>query len=228
MSNEIGFWQHIRTLLPRRRLLWLAGLAVVAAVGLWQARQYIDLTPSGVRALIEPLGWWGAAVLVGMIGAILVFPIIPATLLQVGAGVIYGPWVGFVVALCGDIVGASAGFAVARRWGREFLMRRLSEAEQASFAALSARVTPINIVLLRILPGPAYTLVSFAAGCAPIGWVRYVVSSVLGVIPALALLTLAGDLSTRNPWLAAGVGVIFVGVMMLLNKVAQKYNKSLE
>jgi uncharacterized membrane protein YdjX (TVP38/TMEM64 family) len=227
MSNDIGFWQHVRTLLPRQRLLWLVGLGIGAAVVLWQARQYIDLTPSGVRALIEPLGWWGAALLAIMIAGILVFPIIPATLLQVGAGVVYGPWVGFVVALCGDMLGASAGFAVARRWGREFLMRRLSVAEAASFDALSARVTPINIVLLRILPGPAYTLVSFAAGCAPIGWARYLASSVIGVIPALALLTLAGDLSTRNPWLAGGVGVVFVCVMVLLNKVAHKYNKSL-
>ena len=99
MSNDIGFWQHVRTLLPRQRLLWLVGLGIGAAVVLWQARQYIDLTPSGVRALIEPLGWWGAALLAIMIAGILVFPIIPATLLQVGAGVVYGPWVGFVVAL---------------------------------------------------------------------------------------------------------------------------------
>jgi hypothetical protein len=47
------------------------------------------------------------------------------------------------------------------------------------------------------------------------------------VAPGLALLTLAGDLSTSQPWLAGAVGVGFVLLMLLLNKVAQKYNNSL-
>jgi uncharacterized membrane protein YdjX (TVP38/TMEM64 family) len=52
-------------------------------------------------------------------------------------------------------------------------------------------------------------------------WWRYVFFSVLGVVPALAMLTIAGDLSTSNPWLAAGVGVVFVVMMIGLSRLVR-------
>jgi uncharacterized membrane protein YdjX (TVP38/TMEM64 family) len=70
-------------------------------------------------------------------------------------------------------------------------------------------------------------MVSLAAGCSDIAWWRYLMASLLGVVPTLALLTLAGDLSTSQPWLAAGLGVVVVVLMVVLNKIAQKYNNSL-
>lgn len=218
----------LRTLLTPRRIVYLSIAALVVLAGLWWVRQYIDLTPSGIRALIAPLGWWGAGVLSLLIASILVVPVLPATIAQVGAGLLYGPWWGFVVVMAGDVVGSLVGFAIARRWGRRNpLYNRLSDDEQAAFNQMCQHITPMRILLLRILPGPAYTMVSLAAGCSDIVWWRYLVASLLGVAPTLALLTLAGDLSTRQPWLAGVLGVVVVVFMVVLNKVAQKYNNSL-
>lgn len=227
MNQDISPWQHLRTLFPLRRIAWLVMVMGICGVGLWQLQQHIDVSPQGIRMLVEPLGWWGVSVLGLCITVILLLPVIPATILQVGAGVIYGPWLGFGITLIADVLGALIGFMIARRWGQHVIQRRLSPNEQVSFAALCQQVSPINIIVLRILPGPAYPLVSFAAGCSGLSTQRYVASSMLGVAPALALLTLAGDLSTHQPWLAALVTVVYVCVMVLLNKIAQKYNKYL-
>ena len=227
MNHDTSPWQHLRTLFPPRRVAWLVLLMTICGVGLWQLQQRIDISPQGIRTLVEPLGWWGVSVLGVSITVILLLPIIPATILQVGAGVIYGPRLGFAITLISDALGALIGFAIARRWGQHVIQRRLSPGEQVSFTALCQQVSPINIIVLRILPGPAYPLVSFAAGCSGLSTQRYLSSSILGVAPALALLTLAGDLSTHQPWLAALVTVVYVCVMVLLNKIAQKYNKYL-
>lgn len=221
-------WQTIRTLLTPRRIVMLGIAGVVFLVVLWWIRQFIDLTPQGLRTLMAPFGWWGGLLLSGIIALILVVPIAPATIAQVGAGLLYGPWVGFGVTMLGDVVGSLLGFAIARQWGRQtFLYTRLSDAEKAAFDRLCQQITPLRLIVLRILPGPAYTMVSLAAGCSPLSWWRYLLASLLGVAPGLALLTLAGDLSTSQPWLAGAVGVGFVLLMLLLNKVAQKYNNSL-
>jgi uncharacterized membrane protein YdjX (TVP38/TMEM64 family) len=214
-----SFRQIITTLLTPKRIIMLGGLAVVCVLFIIIARQYIELTPQGLRALLEPFGWWGGVILVGLIAAVLVIPIIPATILQVGAGVVFGPWVGFGLTLLADGIGALIGFGVARRWGKAVIRTKLSADEQVAFDALCQRITPIQMIALRILPGPAYTVVSFAAGCSSMEWWRYVFFSVLGVVPALALLTIAGDLSTSNPWLAAGVGVVFVVMMIGLSRL---------
>jgi uncharacterized membrane protein YdjX (TVP38/TMEM64 family) len=216
-----SFRHIITTLLTPKRIIMLGGLAVVFVVFILVARQYIELTPQGLRALLIPFGWWGGVILVGLIAAVLVVPIIPATILQVGAGVIFGPWLGFGLTLLADGIGALIGFGVARRWGKAVIRTKLSADEQVAFDALCQRITPMQMVVLRMLPGPAYTVVSFAAGCSAMEWWRYVFFSLLGVVPALAMLTIAGDLSTSNPWLAAGVGVVFVVVMIGLSRLVR-------
>jgi len=216
-----SFRQIITTLLTPKRIMMLGGLAVVCVLFIIIARQYIELTPQGLRALLVPFGWWGGVILVGLIAAVLVIPIIPATILQVGAGVVFGPWVGFGLTLLADGIGALIGFGVARQWGKAVIRTKLSTDEQVAFDALCQRITPIQMIVLRILPGPAYTVVSFAAGCSTMEWWRYVFFSVLGVVPALAMLTIAGDLSTSNPWLAAGVGVVFVVMMIGLSRLVR-------
>ena len=140
MSNSV--WSTVKTLLPRRRLLWLGALAVVILALLWGLRSVIDLTPSGLRAVLAPLGAWGALVIVAGIAVILVLPVVPATVLQVGAGLVFGPWLGFGLTLLGDVIGALAGFVIARHWGQRVVRGRLSVAEQAAFDDLCVRITP--------------------------------------------------------------------------------------
>jgi uncharacterized membrane protein YdjX (TVP38/TMEM64 family) len=218
---KTSFWSTLTTLLPRRRLLWLAVLAVVALAVLWWLRSVIDLTPSGMRTLLAPLGGWGALIVVVGIAVILVVPVVPATVLQVGAGLVFGPWLGFGLTLLGDLIGALVGFAIARRWGHQVVRTRLSAAEQGAFDDLCVRITPTGMLLLRVLPGPAYTLVSFAAGCSSIPWWQYLLGSLLGVAPGLLVLTVAGDLSTSNPGLAVGIAVGFVLLMVGISRMVR-------
>jgi uncharacterized membrane protein YdjX (TVP38/TMEM64 family) len=218
---KTSFWSTLKTLLPRRRLLWLAVLAVVALAVLWWLRSVIDLTPSGMRTLLAPLGGWGALIVVIGIAVILVVPVVPAPVLQVGAGLVFGPWLGFGLTLLGDLIGALVGFAIARRWGHQVVRTRLSAAEQGAFDDLCVRITPTGMLLLRVLPGPAYTLVSFAAGCSSMPWWKYLLGSLLGVAPGLLVLTVAGDLSTSNPGLAVGIAVGFVLLMVGISRMVR-------
>ena len=218
---KTSFWSTLKTLLPRRRLLWLAVLAVVALAVLWWLRSVVDLTPTGMRTLLAPLGGWGALIVVMGIAVILVVPVVPATVLQVGAGLVFGPWLGFGLTLLGDVIGALVGFAIARRWGHQVVRTRLSAPEQSAFDDLCVRITPTGMLLLRVLPGPAYTLVSFAAGCSSMSWWQYLLGSLLGVAPGLLVLTVAGDLSTSNPVLAVGIAVGFVLLMVAVSRIVR-------
>ena len=218
---KTSFWSTLKTLLPRRRLLWLAVLAVVALAVLWWLRSVVDLTPTGMRTLLAPLGGWGALIVVIGIAVILVVPVVPATVLQVGAGLVFGPWLGFGLTLLGDVIGALVGFAIARRWGHQVVRTRLSAPEQGAFDDLCVRITPTGMLLLRVLPGPAYTLVSFAAGCSSMSWWQYLLGSLLGVAPGLLVLTVAGDLSTSNPVLAVGIAVGFVLLMVGISRIVR-------
>ena len=65
-------WQTIRTLLTPRRIVMLGIAGVLFLAVLWWIRQFIDLTPQGLRTLMAPFGWWGGLLLSGIIALILV------------------------------------------------------------------------------------------------------------------------------------------------------------
>ncbi len=214
--------KSILTWLTPKRMLILATLILVVGSGLLLLRSAgASLDPASVRLFLNSLGPWGPIVLVLALAAVLVLPAIPATVLQIGAGLAFGPPLGLVYVLVADALGASIGFWLARR-GRSLIERRLSEENRATLARLSQRISWRSMLLLRLLPGPAYPLVSFAAGYSPIGFLPYTLSSLLGVLPSLALLVLAGDLVTNSPFLAFGLVVLLVGGLAFAGRLIQQ------
>lgn len=210
---------HRLNLTPRRLLLGLV-LALVCAAGLWVFRTTgATLEPARVRVLLLELGAWGSLALIAALSAVLILPLIPATVLQIGAGLAFGPAAGLVCVVLADLIGASAGFVLARRFGRTWLDRYLSGRTRRILAHLARRMSWRMVMLLRLLPGPAYPLVSFAAGYSPLPYWQYILASLAGVLPALVLLVLAGDLVTRSPLLAFGLVVLIVAGLALAGRL---------
>jgi len=205
-----------------RRLLVLGACVLLALAGVWLLRTTSTaLSPTLVRQQLHELGAWGPLVLILSLAALLVIPVLPATLLQVGAGLAFGPWAGLLYVLLADVLGATAGFWLARRWGQALVERWLSLTNAAQLRRLTRRITWQSVMLLRLLPGPAYPLISLAAGLAPMRFARYILASFCGVLPSLALLVFAGDLVTRSPLLAFGVVIVLVGSLALLGQLVK-------
>ncbi len=217
----------LRALLTRRTILLGIGLLALFGAALVVARALgASLTPESLRDTLAGLGPWGPLALIVALAALLVLPLLPASLLQIAAGLAFGPWLGLLYVLIADALGAAAGFVLARRFGRTLLDERLDESQRASIESLAARITWRSVLVLRLLPGPAYPLVSFAAGYAAIAFPVYLVSSLLGVAPALALLVLAGDLVTSSPLLALGIVALLVGGLALASRLLTRARPS--
>jgi uncharacterized membrane protein YdjX (TVP38/TMEM64 family) len=199
------------------RLALGAALVLIALAGWWLIRTMGDsLSPALIRGLLADLGIWGPLALIGGLAAVLVIPIVPASILQIGAGLAFGPMLGLLYASVADILGASVGFWIARRWGNVLLANRLSPQSQQTLARLANRMSGRTVMLLRLIPGPAYPLVSIAAGYSPLGYGHYLIGSFTGVFPALVLLVFAGDLVMSSPILATALVVVIVGSMALM------------
>lgn len=219
MTNPPLHTRILALITPRRVLLALL-LLILAAAGLWLLRTTgAAFSPAAIREALVPLGGWGPVALIVLLACVLVVPVIPATVLQIGAGLAFGPPLGLLYVLLADVLGASAGFWLARRWGHSVLDKRLSPATQATLERLTKRMTWRGVLLLRLLPGPAYPLVSLAAGYSPLTFVPYTLASFAGVLPSLALLVLAGDLVTTSPLLAFGLVVLLVAGLALAGRL---------
>ena len=169
-----------------RRALLRAGLLGLLLVAGCLAAVLTDLP--GVPAVrtwlgsAGPPGW--AGLLVGLALATLV-PV-PRSALSALAGVLAGFWGGLVLALASGVLGALAGFALARWLGRE-AVARLAGPRLARADALLARRGTTAVLTGRLLPVVPFTLISYAGGLSGIGLRPYLTGSAIGLVPGTVL-----------------------------------------
>jgi uncharacterized membrane protein YdjX (TVP38/TMEM64 family) len=165
----------------RRRVI-LAGLVVVATAALlllapWAA--WLGALSSWARATGP--GGVAAFVLAYALGSVMALPVWPLT---VAAGVAYGAWAGFALALPAGVLGASLAFLAGRTFLRGAVARRV--AREPRLAALDEAVSregALLVVLLRLSPFVPYNVANYALSASRVGLLPFAGASLVGMVP---------------------------------------------
>ena len=123
-----------------------------------------------------------------LLGSLFFFPV---TVLNVATVLTFGPIQGNLYGLVGWLASAAMGYGIGRGIGKEIVQkvvrfwghRVLEPAERHGFLA---------VLTLRVFPVGPFTLVNFLIGAARIRFWDFFLASVIGRIPGVILLTLAG------------------------------------
>jgi uncharacterized membrane protein YdjX (TVP38/TMEM64 family) len=170
-----------RATLPRRAaalvVLLLAGCAVALLVDVPDVATLRDWRDS--------LGAAGWLALLAALALVTLAPV-PRTALSVLAGVLAGFWGGLALALGSGVLGALAGFGLARWLGRE-AVTRLAGPRLARADALLVRRGTLAVLTGRLIPVIPFTLINYAAGLSGIGLRSFLVGSAVGLVPGTVL-----------------------------------------
>jgi uncharacterized membrane protein YdjX (TVP38/TMEM64 family) len=182
------------------------GLVVLLVLGR-AAGGYIQ----GFALWVDGLGFWGPAVFVfGYVIAVVAF--VPASLLTLGAGAIFGIVHGVIYVFVAATVGSCLAFLVSRHLARSAVERKLEG--KPKFAAIDRAVEAegLKIVfLLRLTPVVPFNLLNYALGLTRVRFADYGIASV-GMLPGTLLYVysgkLAGDVAALagDPAVARGWG----------------------
>ncbi|KAK2394070.1 TVP38/TMEM64 family membrane protein [Trifolium repens] len=181
------------------------------------------------------LGRWGPLVL-----AVAYIPLtvlaVPASVLTLGGGYLFGLPLGFVADSIGATVGAGAAFLLGRTIGRPFVVSRLKDYPQFRSVAIAIRRSGFKIVLLlRLVPLLPFNMLNYLLSVTPVSLVEYMLASWLGMMPITLALVYVGttlkDLSdvthgwgefSKTRWAFIIIGlVISVVLMICVTKVAK-------
>jgi uncharacterized membrane protein YdjX (TVP38/TMEM64 family) len=124
--------------IQRAILVQIMGL-VLGAVILWLlARQFpvVEYITRAQRKIGELEVWGG--VLYPLLFAVCNVLLLPAGVLAIGSGLVFGLWWGFALTLFGNVIGAAISFGLGRLLGRRWLLARLLE--NPRFAALDGSI----------------------------------------------------------------------------------------
>lgn len=130
---------------------------------------------------LGPAGW----VVYALVYAVCVTLFVPASILTLGAGAIYGLGVGVGVVLAGATLGATISFLLARTLLRDRIehMTRGNARFRALDRAIAKEGAKI-VFLVRLAPVFPFTYINYAFGLTGVATTPYVLASFVGMTPA--------------------------------------------
>lgn len=209
---------HAAPRLPRRALLRFLALAVLVAGGFVVVRfsPLADaLTVEKISAVLDQLrqAWWAPALLIA--AYIVLCPLgLPASVLMITGGVVFGVTRGSVYNIVGVFLGGASTYFVARSLGRDLVVhlvgKRLKKVERAI-----ARRGFWSLVGVRFLPLP-FPLINYCCALAGVRPALFLTTTFLGIAPTVVLFTYFADALSRAATGDRGGVLIQLAVASLL------------
>jgi uncharacterized membrane protein YdjX (TVP38/TMEM64 family) len=212
-----------------RALIAIAAIAGIAALyHFLPVREWLDAFKHYV-ATLGPLGW----ILYALGYALCCVLFVPASILTLSAGAIFGVVKGSIIVVCGATLGAALSFLLARG-----VLRKKIEsmtAANAKFRALDQAITREGwkiVALVRCSLIFPFTYLNYAFGLTGIAFGPYVLATFLGIIPGTIAFVYLGDAAgsaataTRAHTAALLIkivgGVIALGVSIFVTRIATR------
>ena len=154
---------------------------------------------------VQSVGIWGPVVFIAGY-AVAVVAFVPASLLTLAAGAIFGVGWGTLYVFVAATVGASGAFLVSRYLARGAVEDKL--AGNTRFDAVDRAVGEQGrkiVFLLRLSPVFPFNLLNYALGLTRVSFGDYVIAS-LGMLPGTLLYVYSGKIAGDVAAVAAGAG----------------------
>jgi uncharacterized membrane protein YdjX (TVP38/TMEM64 family) len=178
-----------------KRYWLLTGLMMVLFLVLFGIAEWLRIPIlTDPSPLLSRGGWVAALAGIALLVADVVLPV-PASLIMILHGALFGVVVGTLLSLAGALGAALFGFWIGRRGGPLFA-RLVPEEERRRADALLREWGDLAILVTRPVPILAETL-AILAGASPMGWGRMLVATLAGALPAALLYALTGA-TARN------------------------------
>ena len=177
-------------------------VAVVIALVLL-GRQLSTQLPK-ITAAVDSLGAWGPVAFIATY-ALACVAFVPASLLTLAAGALFGVVKGTLIVLTGATIGAMAAFLVARYVARDWVAKRVQR--DPRFAAIDSAIAEQGrkvVFLLRLSPVIPFNVLNYALGLTKVRAMDYLIASV-GMIPGTVLYVYTGKLASMVVGASSGV-----------------------
>lgn len=217
---------------PSRQRAWarIGALALVTAVVLLLGYAYGWPDVGRLRDRVEAAGSLGALVFVVGYALLCLLPVPKAVLTALG-GVIYGWWLGALLAWLAALIGAGVSFGLGRLLGREAVDALTGGRVERADHLLTEHGLGA-VVAVRLVPVIPFTAINYSAGLTGVRWRDYVLGSALAMVPGSLAYAAVGAWGT-DPWglfaaLAALVALVVIGGLFGRHLLASRGVASLE
>lgn len=196
--------------------IWAVRLGVVLAVAalITGGREAAGALPVAT-AWVRRAGAWAPITFIALY-AIACIAFVPASLLTLAGGAIFGLWAGIGLVIVGATLGAACSFLIARYAARSRVERWLGgntrlKAIDEAVGAEGRRI----MILLRLSPAFPFTAMNYALGLTRVRFADFIIA-MIGILPGTALYVYTGAVAGAVVSAAAGAPARSTGYYVVL------------
>ena len=176
----------------------IAFFVLMAVVCVAIAPLILELTePGGVERVVQDVrnaGPGGVLILLGMQFLQVVVAFIPGEVVQVAAGMMYGPWGGAAVVLVGCVISSAFVFFIVHKLGAPFVRAMIPEKWMGKLEDFEETdKLDVMVFVLFLIPGLPKDVFTYLVPLTDMSMRNFLVLSTVGHISGILMSTLAAD-----------------------------------
>ena len=182
------------------KIKFIIFIVFIVCILFWVFSNWKTIRQLDIQKLLQYLESIGPIAIVVYLAMYVIKPffiVIPANVLALGGGIVFGPFKGFLLTMVGFLISGTIAFYISRFLGKDFvesiigkkLMSLDNNMEKNGFKIL---------FLLRLPPILPFDLLSYACGLTKIKYLDFIIASLIGVIPETICYSIIGR-EAQNP-----------------------------
>ncbi|WP_105283724.1 TVP38/TMEM64 family protein [Escherichia fergusonii] len=178
-----------------------------------------------LQALIRQSGIFGYILYI-LLFVIATLLLLPGSVLVIGSGIIFGPFLGTLLSLVAATLASSVSFLIARWMGRELVLKYVGDT--TVFQSIEKGIARNGIdflILTRLIPLFPYNIQNYAYGLTAIAFWPYTFISAFTTLPGIFIYTfMASDFVTEGITLSFIFKLCLAGlILFILIQLAKCY-----
>lgn len=180
-----------------------------------------------VRAIIKSGGAFAPLIYILLFSILPIF-FFPVPILALAGGLAFGVWKGSFYTIIGASINCILMYLIAKYIGKEqvdrYLDKHLSEDVKKRIASKETDIG-FYLFVLRLTPIIPYNLINYMSGLLDIELKKYIIISILGIMPGTAVYLNMGDKAINYKSKEFVLSVVFMVVLIILANLLTKYLK---
>lgn len=171
-----------------RRLL----LVLLAGVGATLVFAYDLPTVDALRQWSESTGAWFPILFFALYVGLTQFPI-PRTVFTLSSGILFGPWLGVILAIAATTISAALSLVLVRFLGRDLVRAHMTNRRLLSLDHRLEQRGWLAVLSLRMIAGVPFSVLNYACAVSSIRFWPFVLATAVGSAPNTVAVALLGD-----------------------------------